>query len=69
MSKAGDLGSSAARSTFFLGMGLLFGNTISSLFMFIIARILTPQGYGLYSVAGVPTSIAAIFRDWGIFIA
>jgi len=69
MSKTSDLGSSAARSTFFLGIGLLFGNAISSLFMFIIARILTPQGYGLYSVAGVPTSIAAIFRDWGIFTA
>ena len=32
----------------------------------ILARIITPAEYGLYSIALIPSYMAILFRDWGL---
>lgn len=52
------------------GFHLFWGGTISSLIsalgVIILANLLTPSEYGLYSIAFYPATLVALFRDWGI---
>jgi len=67
--KTTELGASAVRTTFWLSTGLTTSTIISAIAMILIARLLGPAGYGIYSAALAPVSIIGLFRDWGTNVA
>jgi len=65
----GDLAGEAARGSFFLAVGQFFTLTFGAASVFIIARMLGPEGYGLYSLALIPASLLVLGTQWGLNIA
>ena len=61
-----ELGESAAKNTFWLSMGLTLSTAISAVAMILMARLLGPAGYGIYSAATAPIYVISLFRDWGV---
>ncbi len=66
---AGDLAGEAARGSFYLTVGQLFTLLFGAVSVFIIARMLGPEGYGLYSLALIPASLLVLGTQWGLNIA
>ena len=64
-----ELGKETAKSSLWLTIGQGVSTAIGGLLTIIIARMLEPAGYGLYSVALIPIMIFSIVRDWGIMFA
>ena len=49
-----------------LSVGMAISTAISALGTIIITRLLSPDEYGLYTVAMVPAMMIGLFRDWGV---
>jgi O-antigen/teichoic acid export membrane protein len=66
MSKSLGLAKVSAKGGFNLFWGMAISTIISSLGIIIIARLLSPSDYGLYSKVLIAPNIIKIFRDLGI---
>ena len=69
MSKATEMAKVSAKGGFNVLWGLVFSTIISAIGTIIIAIILGPENYGLYSVALTAPNLISMFRDWGITTA
>ena len=66
MQKALEIGKKSATGSFQLFIGQASSTAIMAMGTIILARIITPAEYGLYSIALIPSYMAILFRDWGI---
>ncbi|MEM3665942.1 MAG: oligosaccharide flippase family protein [Candidatus Bathyarchaeia archaeon] len=66
MEKASEIGRTAATGSFHLFIGVAASTIIMAIGTIILGRLLTPEEYGLYSIALIPTYMMALFRDWGV---
>ncbi|MEJ5328343.1 MAG: oligosaccharide flippase family protein [Candidatus Bathyarchaeia archaeon] len=66
MQKILELGKVSATGGFQLFWGVALSTIIMAAGTIILARLMTPEEYGLYSIALVPTYMAVLFREWGV---
>jgi len=66
MQKALEIGKKSVTGSFQLSMGVAASTVIMAIGTIILARLMTPEDYGLYSVALIPSYMAVLFRDWGV---
>jgi stage V sporulation protein B len=66
MSKSLDLAKVSVRSGFNLFWGALIVTIISSIEIIVLARLLSPANYGVYTIALVTPNLIKTFRDLGI---
>ncbi len=66
MTKAARMAQSSAQGGFHLFWGLAVSTIISSVGIILIARLLTPEDYGLYSIAFMAPNLIVVFRNWGV---
>jgi O-antigen/teichoic acid export membrane protein len=66
MSKATEMAKVSVKGGFHLLWGLVVSTVISAVGTIVIAKLLGPGNYGLYSVALTATTLISNFRDWGI---
>jgi O-antigen/teichoic acid export membrane protein len=66
MQKALEMGKKSATGSFQLFIGVAASTIIMAIGAIILARLMTPEEYGLYSIALVPSYMAILFRDWGV---
>jgi O-antigen/teichoic acid export membrane protein len=66
MEKALEMGKVSAKGSFQLFIGVAASTIILAVGTIILARLMTPEEYGLYSVALIPSYMIILFRDWGI---
>jgi len=64
--KALGMAKVSARGGFNLLWGLAVSTVISAAGVIIVARLLSPSGYGVVTVALTAPSLVQIFRDWGM---
>lgn len=60
------MGKTSAIGSFHLWIGVVVSNVIMAVGTIVLARLLLPSEYGLYSVALLPSLMIALFRDWGV---
>jgi len=65
MDKALKMGKTSATGSFHLFLGNAFSTVIMAVGTVIFVRLMTPEDYGLYSVALTPSLMINLFRDWG----
>ncbi len=66
MSKAAEMAKVSVKGGFHLLWGLVASTVISSVGTIFIGNILGDAQYGLYTIALIPPTLMANFRDWGI---
>jgi O-antigen/teichoic acid export membrane protein len=66
LEEALKMGKVSAGGGFRLFVGVVASNAIMAVGTVILARLLSPTEYGLYSVATVPALTMNLFRDWGV---
>ena len=66
MSKITDIAKATARGGFFLFFGNMSSTVILAASSILVARLLGPENYGLYSVAFVVPHLLGAFSDFGI---
>jgi len=66
MGKALEIGKISATGSFYLFLGGTASTGIMALGTIILAQVITPEEYGLYSIALIPSHMMVLFRDWGI---
>jgi len=66
MEKALEMGKVSATGGFQLFVGVATSSAIMAVGAIVLARLLSPAEYGLYSVALVPSLMINLFRDWGV---
>ena len=66
MSKAAEMARVSAKGGFHVLWGLVISTVISAIGTIIIAIILGPDNYGLYTIALTAPNLIIMFRDWGI---
>jgi len=66
MDKALEIGKTSAAGSFYLFLGVTASTVIMALGTIILAQLMTPEEYGLYSVALIPSYMMVLFRDWGV---
>jgi len=66
MDKALEIGRRSAVGSFHLFIGVTASTLIMALGSVILAWLMTPEEYGLYSVALIPSYTMILFRDWGV---
>jgi O-antigen/teichoic acid export membrane protein len=66
MSKAADMAKVSVRGGFHVLWGLVASTVISAVGTVIIAILLGPDNYGLYSIALTAPTLIVLFRDWGV---
>jgi len=66
MTKAIEMARVSAKGGFHLFWGLVVSTVISAVGVIVIAWLLGPDEFGLYSVALTAPNLSSIFRDWGI---
>lgn len=66
MEKALEMGKTSATGSFQLFIGIATSTLILAVGTIILARLMTPEEYGLYSVALIPSYMIALFREWGV---
>jgi len=64
--KALKLGKVSATGSFQLFSGKAVSTIILAVGSIILARLMAPAEYGLYSIALIPSMTLSLFRDWGI---
>jgi O-antigen/teichoic acid export membrane protein len=69
MSKAADMAKISIRGSFHVMWGLVGSTVISAVGTVIIAILLGPDNYGLYSIALTAPTLIVLFRDWGVNFA
>jgi len=60
------MGKVSATGSFQLFVGVATSTVIMAVGTIILARLLSPEEYGLYSVALIPSLMINLFRDWGV---
>ena len=60
------MGKVSATGSFQLFVGVATSSVIMAVGAIILARLLSPAEYGLYSVALIPSLMINLFRDWGV---
>jgi stage V sporulation protein B len=66
LSKAEGMAKVSAKGSFHLLWGLVVSTIISAVGTVLIARLLAPSEYGIFTIALTAPSLIAIFRDWGV---
>jgi O-antigen/teichoic acid export membrane protein len=66
MDKALEIGKASATGSFHLFIGVTVSTIIMAISTIILARLMTPEEYGLYSIALIPSYMIILFRDWGV---
>ena len=66
MGKALEIGKTSATGSFQLFIGVAVSTVIMAVSTIILARLMSPEEYGLYSVALIPSYMIILFRDWGV---
>jgi len=66
MEKAFEMGKVSAAGSFQLFIGKTTSTIIMAVGTIILARLMLPEEYGLYSIALIPTVTISLFQDWGI---
>lgn len=66
MKKAVSMGKVSATGSFQLFIGVALSSAILAVGSILLARLLSPVDYGLYSVALTPALMIELFRDWGV---
>jgi len=61
-----EIGKRSAKGSLHLFLGQASSTAIMAIGTIILARIITPAEYGLYSIALIPSYMAILLRDWGI---
>jgi O-antigen/teichoic acid export membrane protein len=69
MSKAADMAKVSVRGGFHVLWGLVASTVISAVGTIIIALLLGPENYGLYSIVLTAPTLIILFRDWGVNFA
>jgi len=64
--KALDMGKVSATGSFQLFIGVATSTIIMAVGTIILARLMLPEEYGLYSIALIPSYMIVLFRDWGV---
>ena len=59
----------SATGVFHLFWGVVVSAAVSAVGVIVLARVLSPQNYGLYTIALIAPSLLGIFRDWGMNLA
>jgi len=66
MKKALEIGKTSAAGSFQLFVGVAVSTITMAIGTIIMARLMTPEEYGLYSIALIPSYMVILFRDWGV---
>jgi O-antigen/teichoic acid export membrane protein len=66
LEKALKMGRSSAAGSFQLFTGTAISTVIMAVGTIILARLLMPDEYGLYSIVLIPSLTISLFRDWGV---
>ena len=69
MSKAADMAKVSIRGGFHVMWGLVASTVVSAVGTVIIAILLGPENYGLYSIVLTAPILIVLFRDWGVNFA
>lgn len=69
MEKALKMGKVSATGSFQLFVGKSASTVIMAIGTIILARLMLPAEYGLYTIALVPSLTMSLFTDWGIGVA
>jgi len=69
MQKALKMGKVSATGSFQLFIGKSTSTIIMAIGTIILARLMLPAEYGLYTIALVPSLTISLFHDWGISVA
>jgi len=64
--KALEMGKTSVTGSFQLFVGVATSTIIMAIGTIILARLILPEEYGLYSVALMPSYLIILFRDWGV---
>ena len=56
----------SARGSIYLFMGNFVSEIINAVGVFLVARLLTPEEYGIYNVAFVLPFLFKMFSNWGV---
>jgi O-antigen/teichoic acid export membrane protein len=64
--KAAEMAKVSARGGFQLFWGIVLSTIVSAIGMIVLARLMRPEDYGLYTIALAAPSLIGIFRDWGM---
>ena len=65
MSKAADMAKVSVKGGFHLLWGLAASTVITSIGVIILARLLSPSDFGLYTIVLTIPNLIQFFRDWG----
>ena len=66
MQKTLEMGKKSATGSFQLFIGVAASTIIMAIGTIILARLIKPEEYGLYTIALIPSYTAVLFRDWGV---
>jgi O-antigen/teichoic acid export membrane protein len=64
--KAAEMAKVSARGGFYLFWGIVVSTIVSALGVIVLARVMQPQNYGLYTIALAAPNLIGTFRDWGM---
>ena len=56
----------SAKGGFYLFWGIVVSTVVSAVGVIVLARIMQPQDYGLYTIALAAPNLIGTFRDWGM---
>lgn len=60
------MGKVSARGGFNLFWGIVVSTVVSALGVIVLARVMQPENYGLYTIALAAPNLIGTFRDWGM---
>src|SRR3990170_4467666 len=66
MDKASEMAKTSATGSLKLSLGLVASTVIMAVGTIILGRLLSPEEYGLYSIALIPSLMFGLFRDFGV---
>jgi O-antigen/teichoic acid export membrane protein len=69
MSKASEMAKTSVKGSFHLMWGLVASTVISAVGTILVASLLGPDNYGLYTIATSAPLLISLFRDWGVHYA
>ena len=64
--KAVEISKVSTKGGFYLLWGIVISTVVSAVGVIILARILQPQAYGLYTITLAAPNLIGTFRDWGM---
>jgi O-antigen/teichoic acid export membrane protein len=64
--KAMEMAKVSAKGGFYLFWGIVVSTVVSAVGVIVLARILQPQDYGLYTIALAAPNLIGTLRDWGM---